>query len=107
MFLKTFDQWGYLDPYCVQLGSLPRIVPRAAATPVGQIILAVTFGTRENFCMESIEFEVTDLEKVYNAFMGWPTLSKFMGRMVSSPSRETSGGLSAVTERVVRLLTNY
>jgi hypothetical protein len=54
------------------------IVPGAAATPVGQISLLVTFGTRENFCTEIIEFEVTDFETAYTTFLGWPTLSKFM-----------------------------
>jgi hypothetical protein len=28
--------------------------------------------------METIQFEVTDFETSYNAFLGWPTLSKFM-----------------------------
>jgi hypothetical protein len=54
------------------------IVPGAAATPVGRISLLVTFGTRENFCTEIIEFEVTDFETAYTTFLGWPTLSKFM-----------------------------
>jgi hypothetical protein len=54
------------------------IFPRAAATPIGQIILPITFGTQKNFCMESMQFEVTNFETVYNAFLGRPTLSKFM-----------------------------
>jgi hypothetical protein len=54
------------------------IVPGAAATPVGQITLPVTFGTRENFHMKTIQFEVTDFETTYNAFLGRPLLSKFM-----------------------------
>jgi hypothetical protein len=28
--------------------------------------------------METIQFEVADFETSYNAFLGWPTLSKFM-----------------------------
>jgi hypothetical protein len=54
------------------------IVPGATATPVGQIALPVTFGTRENFRMETIQFEVIDFETAYNAFLGRLTLSKFM-----------------------------
>jgi hypothetical protein len=54
------------------------IVPGAAATPIGQISLPVTFRTWENFCTEIIEFEVTDFETTYTTFLGWPTLSKFM-----------------------------
>jgi hypothetical protein len=30
------------------------IVPEAAATPVGEIVLPITFGIQENFLMESI-----------------------------------------------------
>jgi hypothetical protein len=54
------------------------IVPGVAATPVGQISLPVTFRTRENFRTESIQFKASNFETVYNAFLGWPTLSKFM-----------------------------
>jgi hypothetical protein len=54
------------------------IVPGAAATPVGQIALPITFGTRENFCTETIQFEVADFETAYNAFLGQLALSKFM-----------------------------
>jgi hypothetical protein len=54
------------------------IVPCAAATPVGQIALPITFGTRENFRTKTIQFVVADFETAYNTFMGWPTLSKIM-----------------------------
>jgi hypothetical protein len=54
------------------------IVLGAAATPIGQIVLPVTFRTRENFCTETIQFEVADFEIAYNAFLGWPAHSKFM-----------------------------
>jgi hypothetical protein len=50
----------------------------AATSPVGRIALPVTFGTKENFSMETIQFEVIDFETAYNAFLGWPVLSKFM-----------------------------
>jgi hypothetical protein len=79
LFLKTFDQmglpWSMLRP-----GWAPfhGIVPGAAATPVSQISLPVTFGSWENFRMETIQFEVTDFKTMYNAFLGRPTLSKFM-----------------------------
>jgi hypothetical protein len=79
LFRKTFDQMGLSR-------SMPRpsqapfhgIVPGAAATLVGQISLPVTFETRENFRTENIQFEVVDFETAYNAFLGWPALSKFM-----------------------------
>jgi hypothetical protein len=38
----------------------------------------VTFGTRENFYTEHLQFEVADIETTYNAFLRRPTLTKFM-----------------------------
>jgi hypothetical protein len=43
-----------------------------------QITLPVTVGTRENFHIEIIQFEVADFEITYNAFLGRSTLFKFM-----------------------------
>jgi hypothetical protein len=54
------------------------IVPGAAATPVSQIILPVTFRTWENFRTKNLQFEVVDFEIAYNTFLGWLALSKFM-----------------------------
>jgi hypothetical protein len=54
------------------------IVPDATATPVGQISLPITFGTRENFQTGTIQFEVADFGTTYNAFLGRPALTKFM-----------------------------
>jgi hypothetical protein len=54
------------------------IVPSAAGTPAGQISLPVSFETRENFYTETTQFEVTNFKTTYNAFLGRPTLSKFM-----------------------------
>jgi hypothetical protein len=63
---------------CPSLAPFYGIVPGAAATPVGQIVLPITFETRENFRTETIQFEVVDFETAYNAFLGWPALSKFL-----------------------------
>jgi hypothetical protein len=46
--------------------------------PVDQITLLITFGTRENFHTENLQFEVADFKTVYNAFLGRHALSKFM-----------------------------
>jgi hypothetical protein len=54
------------------------IVPGAVANPASQITLPVTFGTRGNFRTENLQFEVTNFEMAYNAFLGRSTLSKFM-----------------------------
>jgi hypothetical protein len=79
MFLKTFNQMG-LSRSLLHPSWTPfhDIVPGAVATPVGQIFHPVTFGTRENFHTENIQFEVTDFETAYNSFLGRPVLSKFM-----------------------------
>nr|AAT94049.1 putative polyprotein [Oryza sativa Japonica Group] len=53
-------------------------IPGLSATPLGQITLPVTFGTRENFRTENICFEVTDFETAYHAILGRPALAKFM-----------------------------
>jgi hypothetical protein len=63
---------------CPSRAPFHGIVPGAAASSVGQISLPVTFRTQENFCTETVQFEVTDFETTYNAFLGRSALSKFM-----------------------------
>jgi hypothetical protein len=79
LFLKTFDQMGLsislLHP---SWAPFHGIVPSEAVTPIGQISLPITFGTWENFCTETIQFEATDFETAYNDFLGWSALCKFM-----------------------------
>jgi hypothetical protein len=78
-FLKTFDQMA-LSRSLLHTSRAPfhGIVPGAAAMPIGQISLLVTFGTRENFQTRTIQFEVTNFKIAYNAFLGWPALTKFI-----------------------------
>jgi hypothetical protein len=78
-FLKTFDQMG-LSRSLLRPSQAPfhGVVPRIAATPIGQLSLPITLGTRENFWAENIQFEVADFETAYNAFLGRPALTKFM-----------------------------
>jgi hypothetical protein len=40
--------------------------------------LPIIFGTRENFRTKNVQFEVANYETAYTAFLGWPTLTKFM-----------------------------
>jgi hypothetical protein len=95
------------------------IVPGAVVPPVSLITLPVTFGTQENFCTETLQFEVADFETAHNAFLGWPTLSMFMvipyyaylvlkmpGPRGGISIRETSSGLLIVIGRVARQLTD-
>jgi hypothetical protein len=79
LFLKTFHQMGLprslLGP---SWATFHGIVPSIAVPPISQITLPITFGTQENFHTETLQFEVTNFETVYNAFLGCLTLSKFM-----------------------------
>jgi hypothetical protein len=63
---------------CPSQASFHCIIHGTTVTLVGQITLPVTIRTRENFCTENIQFQATDFEIAYNAFLGRPTLSKFM-----------------------------
>jgi hypothetical protein len=54
------------------------VVPDKAAHPIGRVCFPVTFGTKENFCMEYLTFEVTDFRSSYDAILGRPMLAKVM-----------------------------
>jgi hypothetical protein len=54
------------------------VVPSKAAYPIGRVCLPVTFGTKENFRMEYLTFEVADFRSSYHAILGRPMLAKFM-----------------------------
>jgi hypothetical protein len=46
--------------------------------PVGTISLPVTFGTKENFRTENIQFNVAEVNLPFNAIIGRPALYRFM-----------------------------
>jgi hypothetical protein len=46
--------------------------------PLGSITLPVTFGTEENFRIENIQFDVAEVNLLFNAIIGRPTLYRFM-----------------------------
>jgi hypothetical protein len=79
LFLKTFGQMGLSRSLlCPNQSPFHGIVPGAATTPIGQIVLPMTFETWENFHTEIIQFEVANFETAYNAFLGRQALSNFM-----------------------------
>jgi hypothetical protein len=49
-----------------------------AATPLGSVVLPVTFGTKDNHHTEYIKFEVADFKSSYQTILGGPALAKFM-----------------------------
>jgi hypothetical protein len=46
--------------------------------PIGQVRLPVTFGSRDNYRMESLDFEVTYIALPYNAILSYLALARFM-----------------------------
>jgi hypothetical protein len=56
-------------------------VIEGSTMPIGQVRLPVTFGTRDNYRMESLDFDVAYIALPYNAILGYPALAKFMVAM--------------------------
>jgi len=54
------------------------IIPGNPSTPIGTVIVPITFGTEQNFQTEHIKFEVADFEPSYHTILGRPALAKFM-----------------------------
>ena len=53
-------------------------VTSGSISPLGQVKLAVTFGTPSNYRTEQIDFDVAHIGLPYNCILGYPTLAKFM-----------------------------
>ena len=53
-------------------------VTGGSTTPIGQVRLPITFGERNNYHTELIDFDVAHIRLPYNAILGYPALAKFM-----------------------------
>ena len=53
-------------------------VTNGSTVPIGQVRLPVTFGARNNYRTELIDFDVAHIHLPYNAILGYPALAKFM-----------------------------
>jgi hypothetical protein len=53
-------------------------VTEGSTTPIGQVHLPVTFGTRDNYRTESLDFDIAYIALPYNAILGYPALARFM-----------------------------
>ena len=53
-------------------------VTDGSTVPIGQVRLPVTFGQRNNYRTELIDFDVAHIRLPYNAILGYPALAKFM-----------------------------
>jgi hypothetical protein len=56
-------------------------VTEGSTTPIGQVPLPVTFGNRDNYRTESLDFDVAYIALPYNAILGYPALVRFMAAM--------------------------
>jgi hypothetical protein len=54
------------------------IVLGNVATPLGSVVLLVTFGMKDNYRTEYIKFEVADFESSYHTILNRPALAKYM-----------------------------
>jgi hypothetical protein len=54
------------------------VVPGMEALHIGQIDLSVTFGDLQNFCTETLTFEVVGFSGTYHAILERPAYAKFM-----------------------------
>ena len=54
------------------------IIPGAGSTSVGRVTLLDTFGIRDNYRTEYINFEVASFETFYHVIIGRAALTKFM-----------------------------
>jgi hypothetical protein len=75
--IKTFDRlqvpYDQLQPTKPFSG-----VTDGSTTPIGKIRLPVTFGKRDNYCTELIDFDIAHIRLPYNAILGYLALAKFM-----------------------------
>nr|XP_040258268.1 uncharacterized protein LOC120975664 [Aegilops tauschii subsp. strangulata] len=53
-------------------------VGSGSTSPLGQIRLPVTFGTRDNYRTELIDFDIARIDLPYNAIIGYRALAQFM-----------------------------
>jgi hypothetical protein len=56
-------------------------VTKGSTMIIGQVCLPITFGTRDNYRTESLDFDVVYIALPYNAILGYPALARFMAAM--------------------------
>jgi hypothetical protein len=55
-------------------------VTEGSTTPIGQVHLPITCGTRDNYRTESLDFDIAYIALPYNAILGYQALARFMTR---------------------------
>jgi hypothetical protein len=67
-----------LDQLRPNTTSFHGVTPGKRVQPLGQIDLPVWFGTPDNFCKETLTFEVVGFRGAYDAILGRSCYTKFM-----------------------------
>jgi hypothetical protein len=53
-------------------------VTEGSTTPIEQVRMPITFGTRDNYRIEILDFDAAYIVLPYNAILGYPALARFM-----------------------------
>jgi hypothetical protein len=71
IFISTLKKMGldFKDMLVPSKSPFYDIIPGDAAHPMGTVVLPVTFGTRENYRIEFIKFEVANFKSSYHAIL--------------------------------------
>jgi hypothetical protein len=80
LFVSTLKKMGLNISKMLTSSRAPfyGIILRNAATPLGPMVLPVTFGTKNKYRTEYIKFEVADFESSFHAIVGRLALANFM-----------------------------
>jgi hypothetical protein len=79
MYLNTFEGLGLgQDLLKTSPHSFYRVVLGKQSIPLRQINLSVTFRDENNYCTETLTFEVVDFSGPYDVIQGQPSYVKFM-----------------------------
>ena len=76
--LLSVEAFSLLHVPLERLGLSKPGVGGGAAHSLGQIRLPVTFGTRDNYRTELVDFDIARIGLPYNAILGYPALTQFM-----------------------------
>ena len=79
IFASTLESMGYdMTSLFPSDQAFYGIIPGAGSTPVSRATLPVTFGTRDNYRTEYVNFVVAEFDTSYHAILERPSVTKFM-----------------------------
>jgi hypothetical protein len=80
LFASTLKKMGLDISKMITPSKAPfySIVLGNAATPLGSVVLPITFGMKDKYGTEYIKYEVADFDSSYHVILGRPALAKFM-----------------------------